>query len=71
MIKIVFVLLLILGMFADIVLVVLKCTDVIDWSWLIIAAIPFAIAIAGTLVFALFYLIIKLFVMMAIGWGDD
>jgi hypothetical protein len=51
---------------ADIVLIVLKCLDVLSWDWWIFLALPFAIAIGGTLLFALLYLFIKLFVSLII-----
>lgn len=50
----------------DLILVFLKCFDILDWSWGIIIALPFAITIAGTLCFALIYLIIKIFVYISL-----
>jgi hypothetical protein len=55
-----------LSLLADVVLVVLKCLDVLPWSWWIIIALPFAVAIGGTIAFAIVYLIIKIFVSMII-----
>ena len=62
MFKIVFSWLFCLGAIADIVIVALKLLGWLSWSWGLIVAIPFAIAIVGTLAFALIYLIIKIFV---------
>ena len=62
MFKIVFSWLFGLGVIADIVLIVLKCFGWLPWGWAMIFAVPFAVAIGGTLVFALIYLIIKIFV---------
>lgn len=51
-----------LGVIADFVIVALKLLGWLSWSWGLIVAIPFAVAIAGTLAFAIFYLIIRIFV---------
>lgn len=67
MFRIIFVWLFVIASLADLVLVGLKCFGVIDWSWMLIIAMPFAVAIAGTIAFGLFYLLIKLFVTIAIG----
>lgn len=48
-----------LGILADIGLVLLKCLGLLDWSWGIIIAIPFALAIVGTIGYAIIYGIIK------------
>lgn len=66
MFKIIFVWLFVLAALADLVIAGLKCLDVIDWSWLTILAIPFAVAVAGTLVFGIIYLLIKIFVSLFI-----
>ena len=71
MFRIIFVWLFILASLADLVLVGLKYFDVIDWSWLLIIAIPFAVAIGGTIAFALFYTLIKIFVWFTISSIKD
>lgn len=68
MFRIIFVWLFILTSLADLVLVELKYFDVIDWSWLLIIAIPFAVAIGGTIAFAIFYTLIKVFVSFVLGY---
>ena len=65
MIKIVFIWLFCIGMLADSVIVLIKLLDWISWGWGIIIAIPFALAIVGTLAFAILYGIIKIFVAIA------
>lgn len=67
MFRIIFVWLFAIASLADLVLVGLKCFGVIDWNWMLIIAMPFAVAIAGTIAFGLFYLLIRLFVTIAIG----
>lgn len=62
MFKIVFLWLLVMAFLADIVLIVLKWFDVLSWGWDLILAIPFAVAIVGTLAFGIFYLLVKIFV---------
>lgn len=52
----------VLASMADLVIVGLKCFDVIDWSWMTIISIPFLVSIAGTIAFSIFYAIIKIFV---------
>ena len=64
MFKIIFSWLFCLGVVADIVIIALKLLGWLSWSWGLIVAIPFAFAIGGTLAFAVFYLIIKIFVTM-------
>ena len=71
MFRIIFVWLFILASLADLVLVGLKIFEVIDWSWLLIIAIPFAVAIGGTIGFALFYTLIKIFVWFTISSIKD
>lgn len=66
MFRLIFLWLFVMSSLADIVLVVLKCIDVLSWNWWIFLALPFAIAIGGTLLFALLYLFIKLFVSLII-----
>jgi hypothetical protein len=66
MFRIVFLWLFVMATLGDVVLVVLKCLDVLSLSWWVLAAIPFAVAIGGTIVFALFYLLIKIFVNLII-----
>lgn len=68
MFRIIFVWLFILTSLADLVLVGLRFFDVIDWSWWIIIAIPFAVAIGGTIAFAVFYTLIKIFVSFVLGY---
>ncbi len=68
MFRIIFVWLLILASLADLVLVGLRFFDVIDWSWWLIIAIPFAVAIGGTIAFAVFYTLIKIFVSFVLGY---
>ena len=53
-----------MSLIADIVIVALKLLGWLSWSWGLIVAIPFVAAIAGTIAFAIFYLIIKIFVTM-------
>ena len=60
-----------LASLADLVLVGLKYFEVIDWSWLLIIAIPFAVAIVGTIAFAVFYTLIKIFVWFTISSIKD
>jgi hypothetical protein len=55
-----------LALLADVVPVVLKCLDVLPWSWWLIIALPFAVAIGGSIAFAIVYLLIKIFVNMII-----
>lgn len=64
MFKIIFWWLFGLGVVADILIVILKLLGWLSWSWGLIVAIPFAVAIAGTLAFGALYLIIKIFVTM-------
>ncbi len=67
MFKIVFLWLLVMAFLADIVLIVLKWFDVLSWDWNLIIAIPFAVAIVGTLALGIFYLLVKIFVTLAMG----
>ena len=71
MFRMIFVWLFILASLADLVLVGLKYFEVIDWSWLLIIAIPFAVAIVGTIAFAVFYTLIKIFVWFTISSIKD
>lgn len=64
MFKIIFSWLFCLGVVTDIVIIALKLLGWLSWSWGLIVAIPFAVAIAGTLAFGVLYLIIKIFVTM-------
>lgn len=66
MFKIVFSWLFGLGIIADIVIVALKLLGWLSWSWGLIVAIPFVAAIAGTIAFAVIYLLIKIFVWIAL-----
>lgn len=66
MFKIVFSWLFGLGIVADIVIVALKLLGWLSWSWGLIVAIPFVAAIAGTIAFAVIYLLIKIFVWIAL-----
>lgn len=68
MFKIISLWLFVMASLADLVLVGLKCFGVIDWSWMYILAIPFAVAIAGTIAFGLFYLLVKIFVTLVLGF---
>ena len=68
MFKIISLWLFVMASLADLVLVGLKCFSVIDWSWMFILAIPFAVAIAGTIAFGLFYLLVKIFVTLVLGF---
>ena len=54
------------GLLADVVVIILKCMEWIDWSWWLIIAIPFAVALAGTLCFAIIYGLIKFLVTLII-----
>lgn len=67
MFKIVFLWLLVMAFLADIVLIVLKWFDVLSWGWDLIIAIPFVVAIVGTLAFGIFYLLVKIFVTLVMG----
>lgn len=67
MFKAVFLWLLLMAFLADIVLIVLKLFDGLSWGWGLILAIPFAVAIAGTLAFGFFYLLVKIFVTLVMG----
>ena len=62
MFKFVFLWLLGIGFLADTVLIALKFFDVISWDWSLICLLPIAFAVLGTLVFAIIYLLIKIFV---------
>ena len=66
MFKIVFGWLFCLGVIADIVLIVLKCVGWLSWGWAMIFVAPLAVAVCGTIVYALIYLIIKIFVTVVI-----
>lgn len=66
MIKNVFIWLFMMTVLFDTVIIILKITEVISWSWGLILALPFAVAIAGTLLFSIFYLLIKIFVWIAL-----
>ncbi len=59
-----------LGIVIDIPVIVLKCIDWISWSWWIIAGIPFAVSIVGTVIIALIMGLIGLFVLLAT-WGAE
>lgn len=67
MFKAIFLWLLLMAFFADIVLVVLKCVGWLPWGWDIIILIPFAVALVGTLAFGIFYLLVKIFVTLVMG----
>lgn len=67
MFKIVFLWLLVMAFLADIVLIVLKWFDVLSWGWDLIIAIPFVVAIVGTLAFGIIYLLVKIFVTLVMG----
>ena len=67
MFKIVFLWLLVMAFLADIVLIVLKWFDILSWGWDLILAIPFVVAIVGTLAFGIFYLLVKIFVTLVMG----
>lgn len=62
MFKVIALWLFVMAFLADLVIVGLKCFDVIDWSWMTIISIPFLVSIAGTIAFSIFYAIIKIFV---------
>ena len=62
MIKILSIWLFCIGLILDIPICILKWADWISWDWGVIIVIPFALAIVGTLAFALIYGIIKFFV---------
>ena len=66
MFKIIALWLFVLASLADLVLVGLKCFDVIDWSWMLIIGIPFIVSIGGTIAFSLFYLLVKIFVSLVL-----
>lgn len=56
----------VLATIVDIVLIVLKCAGWLSWGWGILIFMPFAVAIAGTLAFGVFYLLVKIFVSIAL-----
>lgn len=62
MFKIIACWLFIVALLADSVVIALRLFDVIAWDWWIILLIPFAVAIVGTVAFAILYFLIKLFV---------
>ena len=62
MYKIIFIWLFCLGILADIPLILIRLLDWIQWDWSIIIAVPFVLAIIGTVVYAILYFIIKVFV---------
>ena len=62
MFKIIFVWLFCLGILIDIPIMILHFCDWISWGWGIIIAIPFVLAFAGTLAFAILYGILKFFI---------
>lgn len=62
MFRIIFIWLLVLALLADVVLAGLNLMGVMSLSWGTLIAIPFVVAILGTLAFGLIYLFIKVFV---------
>lgn len=67
MFKVIALWLFVMACLADIVLIALKCFGWLSWGWDIIILIPFAVAIAGTLAFGVFYLLVKIFVTLVMG----
>lgn len=68
MFKIIACWLFVMALIGDIVLIALRLFDVITMDWWVILSIPFAVAIVGTLAFAILYLLIKLFVSAVLGF---
>lgn len=56
-----------LATIVDIVLIVLRCAGWLSWGWGTLIFMPFAVAIAGTLAFGVFYLLVKIFVSIVLG----
>ena len=56
----------VLATIVDIVLIVLKCAGWLSWGWGTLIFMPFAVAIAGTLACGVVYLLVKIFVSIAL-----